>query len=205
MLTGSIMRGRNTHRGFPSNQLVSEGSPLINPSRLGHHDQLTNLTYTFNFQKDSFEKIQGFQPPPHDAFSQENVGPPVAVPTRVDNPSIPRNRKNSRTLPRTHTAATNSNGSTSVLKSALPPPPSPGGTRGSEMNSPRASIISTDSGIGTSVGGEIRRHDTMHKGGSISMPNSGSGLFSREGGDSSKGRGGHSADAEFQHRVTVSL
>ena len=77
--------------------------------------------------------------------------------------------------------------------------------------SPRASIISTDSGIGTSVGGEVCR--TPRRGGSKSTPNSGSAMFSRggggsgeDGGDSgSSGSGSlsHSADTEFRHRIKV--
>lgn len=83
----------------------------------------------------------------------------------------------------------------SAVNSALPPPPGGGGSRDAVPNSPRASIISTDSGIGTSVGGEVRR-PSLRKAESKSVPNSGSGVIARDVGTGS-------ADAEFRIGVKV--
>ena len=144
--------------------------------------------------------MDGFQVPPADAFSPDNVGHQAGVPTRVDIPSVPKTPPttsrtfDSRTLP-----GKSRNGNKSVLNSTLPPPPVMGGSSFSQ-SSPRASVISTvstDSGIGTSVGGEVRR-PSLHKAESRSMPNSGSGIVSRD------LKMGHSADAEFRHGVKVS-
>lgn len=151
-------------------------------------------------QKDDLEKIDGFQTPSRNAFSPDNVSSRTVPPTRVDAPSVPWSRGDSRTLPSKGRLAAGS-GSSSVLNTSLPPTPSP--TPQGGMNSPRASIISTDSGIGTSVGGEVRR--PLRKSGSTSMPNSGSGVFERGSGSSGSGSSTHhSADAEFRHRVAVS-
>lgn len=148
-------------------------------------------------QKDD---LDGFQTPPHNAFSPDNVGSKVVLPTRGDVPSVPKNRGDSRTLPSKGRLALG--GSSSVLNTSLPPPPS---SQGVGVDSPRASIISTDSGIGTSVGGEIRR-PPLRKNGSCSTPNSGSGMFERgtSGSSASGSSSHHSADAEFRHRVAVS-
>lgn len=140
-------------------------------------------------QKESLDKITGLQSPPHNAFSPDNVGSRVMKPTKVDTPSFPRTPPTNSRMTR---GRTSTGSSTSVLNTALPPTP--------EGSSPRASIISTDSGIGTSVGGEVRR-PSVHKSGSSSMPNSGSGTFSNRGGSGGKGKG-HSADAEFANRVS---
>ena len=152
------------------------------------------LVFFFFFQKEGLEKIEGFQAPPHNAFSPDNVGSRVMNPTKVDIPTFPKTPKtppppqSSRTRGRTSTGS-----STSVLNTALPPTPG--------ANSPRASVISTDSGIGTSAGAEVRR-PSMHKSGSSSVPNSGSGTFNRGGSGGRSGGKGHSADAEFSHRVS---
>lgn len=146
--------------------------------------------------KDGLERIEGFQAPSHNTFSLENIGSKVATPTRVDTPSVPKTTSprswDSRTLPSKGRVA-----SSSVLKTSLPPPPSP--PQGTGVNSPRASIISTDSGIGTSVGGEVHR-PPLRRDGSSSMPNSGSGMFQRDG---EGGGSNHSAGAEFRHRVVA--
>ena len=164
------------------------------------------LTYSsLTSQRDSIAKIEGFQPPNRDVFSPDNTGKQNAKPKKFDVPTVPKSsltRGDSRTLP----SRGRKPGSSSVLNTALPPPPSSasgGSGSDSSINSPRASIISTDSGIGTSVGGEIHR-PSLHKTGSTSVPSSGSGTFSNRGG----GRGGggpHSADAEFGHRITVGV
>ncbi len=140
------------------------------------------------------EKIDSFQGASNNTFSPDSIGTRVMNPTKVDTPVFPRTPPLSQ--PRNVTRGRTSTGSsTSVLKTALPPTP--------EGNSPRASIISTDSGIGTSTGAEVRR-PSLHKSGSSSVPNSGSGTIKRGGlgGNGGKGQGqGHSADAEFSHRI----
>ena len=169
-------------------------------------------------QKEGLEKIEGFRTPTLDAFNPDNVGSSPSVPTKFDVPAVPflptaRGGKasNSRTLPGRGRLSTGN--ATTVLKSSLPPVPG-GGPPKPMAVSPRASIISTDSGIGTSVGGEVRRPSMHQQGGSKSTPNSGSAMFSRDdsGSSSSSGSGSlshnqshsHSADSEFRHRVKVS-
>ena len=123
----------------------------------------------------------------------------------------------SRTMPKRARKFTGGGGGgggsvSSVLDSVLPPIPVIGAitAESSEVVSPRASVYSTDSGIGTSVGGEVYRPPRC---GSVSAPtsspNSGSGLFNAckegdVGGDSSGSSGPHSADMDFQSRGNVS-
>lgn len=172
------------------------------------------------FQKDSLESIDGFVTPSADAFNPDNVGPSKTTPTKFDIPAIPVlpsghtggvGGLTTRTLPGRGKLMSTLGNSTSVLNCSLPriPGGAVGGAKSSAV-SPRASIISTDSGIGTSVGGEVCR-PPQHKNGSTSVPNSGSGMFNRadEGRDddegSSSSSGPHSADSEFRHRITVSF
>lgn len=131
----------------------------------------------------------------------DNVGSKVMPPTKVEVPSIPKTPS-----PRGETRSLPGKGKTSssVLKTSLPPPPGPAPAPPApqtQVNSPRASIISTDSGLGVSAGAEVHR-PPMRKSGASSTPNSGSGTFQRER-ESSAGSH-HSADAEFRHRVAVS-
>lgn len=161
-------------------------------------------------QKDGLDKIKGIQPPSPNSFTLDHRAH-APTPTKYNIPSVPMaapiaapGRGDSRTLP--NRKRTSTSGNSSVLNTSLPPPPpgpQGGMGRGSEapLNSPRASIISTDSGIGTSVGGEVCR-PPLRKSGSASVPNSGSGSFGSR--DRVKGTG-HSADAEFRHGITVSL
>jgi len=174
-------------------------------------------------QKESLEKIAGFRTPTADAFNPDNVGSFPSVPTRFDVPSVPAQPTtprgfggggNARTLPSRGKLST-SNVATSVLQTSLPPVPGGGGgdyQPKATAVSPRASIISTDSGIGTSVGAEVCR-TPRHRGGSKSTPNSGSATFNRgavgsgddagDSGSSGSGSLSHSADSEFRHRIKV--
>ncbi len=174
-------------------------------------------------QKESLEKISGLCTPTLDAFNPDHVGGnSPSVPTKFDIPAVPvlptgGGAGHSRTLPSKGRTSLSASYPSSVLNSSLPPVPGGVASGGDLPRGPgsslRASIISTDSGIGMSVGEEVCRTPRHHaRGGSKSTPNSGSATFARrasvdEGGDSgSSGSGSlsHSADSQFTHRVKVS-
>lgn len=140
------------------------------------------------FQNETLGKIEGFQTPSQNALGPENIGSQVMHPTRVDTPTVVA----APNIPPSSNSHDTMQRRTSLLRTLLPPPPG--------ENIPRASI---DSGIGISAHAELHR-PPFKKSGSSSVPNSGSGTFSR---GVRSGSAGHSADAEFFHRVpnTVSF
>lgn len=128
-------------------------------------------------QKQGLIGIEGFEIPSTDALSPDSVSTPSKMATRFDVPKVPTSR--TRMLP--------SNQSDSRLMSALdtPLPPIPGGQ---QFDSPRASIISNDSGFGASEGAEFRRQSHHHKSGTSSVPSSGGGTFRRPASNSDSGK-----------------
>lgn len=96
---------------------------------------------------------------------------------RFDVPKVPSMSSRSRTLP-------HQSGSKllSALDTPLPPIPPD-----QQFDSPRASIISNDSGFGASEGAEVRRSHN-HRSGTSSVPSSGGGTFRRPTSSSDSGK-----------------
>lgn len=97
---------------------------------------------------------------------------------KFDVPTVPASvSSRSRTLP-------HQSGSKllSALDTPLPPVPPD-----QQFDSPRASIISNDSGFGASEGAEVRRSHN-HRSGTSSVPSSGGGTFRRPTSSSDSGK-----------------
>ena len=98
---------------------------------------------------------------------------------KFDVPKVPASASSrSRTLPHHQSGSK----LLSALDTPLPPIPPD-----HQFDSPRASIISNDSGFGASEGAEVRRSHN-HKSGTSSVPSSGGGTFRRPTSSSDSGK-----------------
>ena len=123
--------------------------------------------------------IEGFEAPTADTLSPDGVNSLSRMARKFDMPKVPLSvSSKSMTLPH------NQSGSKllSALDTPLPPIPPD-----QQFNSPRASIISNDSGFGASEGAEFRRSHN-HRSGSSSVPSSGGGTFRRPSSNSDSGK-----------------
>ena len=101
------------------------------------------------------------------------------MPKRFDVPKVPVSvSSRSRTLGRDQPSSK----LLSALDTPLPPVPPT-----HQFDSPRASVISNDSGFGASEGAEFRRSHN-HKSGTSSVPSSGGGTFRRPTSSSDSGK-----------------
>ena len=115
-----------------------------------------------------------FTPPSPYTFSPDNLSSSLSSPKIVDIPKIPPTPPSQTRKPRLPSDGVRRGdsfvGKVSALDQPLPPVPT---------DNPRASVVSTDSGIGPSAGGEIRRTVSSQRPGSSSVPSSGDGKFCR--------------------------
>lgn len=125
-------------------------------------------------QKRTFQQIPDFTPPSPHTFSPDNLTSSLSSPKIVDIPKIPPTPPSQTRKPRLPSEGMRRGesflGKVSALDQPLPPVPT---------DNPRASVVSTDSGIGPSAGGEIRRTVSSQRPGSSSVPSSGDGKFCR--------------------------
>ena len=153
--------------------------------------------YTYS-QKQSLEGMADFTVPSPDEFNPDNLNRSPLTPRRIAAPQPPYSHK-SKTLPGNKRSKSMSGSKkSSVLDTPLPPPPS------EPFDSPRASIISNDSGIGVSGGGEIHLPPNKRLGAS-SVPSSGDAQFGQRGygAGSSKSDGGKFGRNQIQVCVCV--
>ena len=154
-------------------------------ARSYHHNNILFQVQLYHQQKEILDKIKSPSFSPDDISSHEMKPKPTqripSTPKSLTQPTLL-----ARAMPRSQGWA--SSGRRSVLNTALSPNPGEIGSR--------ESIISVDSGIGMSGGGEVRR-PSLHKSGSNSVPSSGSGTFSNRGGPERKC---HSACGQFIRR-----
>ena len=125
-------------------------------------------------QKRKFQQMPDLTPPSPHTFSPDHLSSSLSSPKIVDIPKIPPTPPSQTRKPRLPSEGMRRGesflGKVSALDQPLPPVPT---------DNPRASVVSTDSGIGPSAGGEIRRTVSSQRPGSSSVPSSGDGKFCR--------------------------